>query len=275
MPFELVTKTPATLSSVTPRIEKHGDADVPAVTLGLRITASNTLLDLLAPGLLAMLYMPAEHEPEQGELPEVEQATSMPLLRVRGIDVLHLKAELLGWALAIEYGIDESSAIHLGQCKVDKLRVTPAEGGSIELALRIGTRDVDEESMGRMTMLLGHEINITLIAPVRDGAPVIDGTVDAFTRDHPEADLFAEPDPVARDATEMFAEQHGRDGDDVAGVDSDGGETDIIRGSGEDRPFPRNDAAELEAGMAESIAAAGLAPKAARRTRRAAAGAVE
>lgn len=279
MPFELATKTPATLSSVTPRIEKHGDRDVPAVTLGLRITAANTLLDLLAPGLMAMLYKPVEADPVQGELPEVEQAISMPLLRVRIIDVLHLRGELSGWALAIEYGIDESSAIHLGGCKVDKFRVTPAEGGSIELALRIGTRDVDEESMGRLTMLLGHEINITLIAPVRDSAPVIDGSVDAFAKDHPEADLFGEPDPVQQDAAAMFAEQHGQDGEggpgagdsDDVGTDSEGGEADITRG-GEAWP---GEAAELEAGMAASMAAAGLAPKAARRTRRAAAGAVE
>jgi hypothetical protein len=290
MPFELTQCTPATLSSVTPRIEKHGDADVPAVTLGLRITAANTLLDLLEPGLLAMLYKPVEVEPAQGELPEVEQATSMPLLRVRIIEELRLRGELSGWALAIEYGIDESSAIHLGQCKVDKFRVTPAEGGSIELALRIGTRDVDEESMGRLTMLLGHEINITLIAPVRDSAPVIDGSVDAFAKDHPE---FA----GGADAGDLFAEQHGGEGgagdgaasdqhagdfgqadDDSAGPGA-GSSDDAPFGEpqrGEAWPFPQDDgaadseggetdqagdAAEFEAGAKAALEKAGVAPR--------------
>ena len=272
MPFELTTKTPATLATMTPRLEKHGDKDIPAVSLGLRIKAPNTLLDVLAPGLMAMLYKPVEKpadEPEQGELPEVEAATSMPLLRTRVIETLHLRGELNGWKLGIDYGIDDDSAIHLDACKCDKFRVLELlEGGSIELAFRIGTSDVDEESMGRLTMLLGSEIMVTLIAPVR-GGPVIDGTTDAFRADHPEVDLFSEPDPVARDAGEMFAEQHGaQDGEAGPGA-----------GDSDEPQWPDagadTGAAEFEAGVQKALDDAGVAPKAARRGRRAAAGVVE
>lgn len=278
MPFELTTKTPATLATMTPRLEKHGDKDIPAVSLGLRIKAPNTLLDVLAPGLMAMLYKPVEKpadEPEQGELPEVEAATSMPLLRTRVIETLHLRGELNGWKLGIYYGIDDDSAIHLDACKCDKFRVLELlEGGRIELAFRIGTSDVDEESMGRLTMLLGSEIMVTLIAPVRNAGPVIDGTTDAFRADHPEADLFSEPDPVARDAESVFAEQHGgRDGEAGPGA-----------GDSDEPQWPEPDAngsaadtgaAEFEAGMQKALDDAGVAPKAARRGRRATAGAVE
>ena len=48
--FQLTTPTEVKLCSMTPRTEKHGDEDVSAVSLGLRIVAPNTLLDADHPG---------------------------------------------------------------------------------------------------------------------------------------------------------------------------------------------------------------------------------
>lgn len=188
MPFEL-TNTTATLTSVTPRTEVHGEEKVFAISLGLKIEGPNTLLDRLSPTLRTTLYRAAEGQPD---LPGIEAST--PMLRTRGIETLHLAGSLEGWTLEVDHGIDESAPIMLGGCKVDKFRVTPKEGGSIELLLRIGSNDIDATEAGLLCSHLSQEVSITLTAPkIAPVAPVIDGTTAAFSADHPEAgDLFAQ-----------------------------------------------------------------------------------
>ena len=85
MAFQITTPTPATLRTVTPRTELHGDEKVSAISLGLSITGPNTLLDALDGGKLRhALYMAV---PGQEDLPGVEPST--PLLRARGITPVH------------------------------------------------------------------------------------------------------------------------------------------------------------------------------------------
>ena len=46
--FQLTEMTQATIASVTPRVEKHGDDDKPAVSIKLQqIEGPNTLLDAI------------------------------------------------------------------------------------------------------------------------------------------------------------------------------------------------------------------------------------
>lgn len=49
--FALLEKTEALLTSVTPRTEVHGEDRVFAISLGVKITGPNTLLDKLTPAL--------------------------------------------------------------------------------------------------------------------------------------------------------------------------------------------------------------------------------
>lgn len=191
--FELKEPTAATVTSVTPRIEKHGEENVPAVSLGLKICGPNTLLDLLHPGLRAVLYTRPEG---QEDLPGVDQ--TLPLLRTRACEVIRVKMpDMQGWRLVIEHGIDDSSAIDLSDCKVDKVVVEPFEGGSCEVRFRVGTSDVDDTYMGHLAMKLGSETRITLLAPEPKQEP-IDGSTEAFE---------AGKDPDARD---LFLEEHGQ-----------------------------------------------------------------
>lgn len=193
--FQLLTPTAAKLHSFTPRIEKHGEENVPAVSLGLTITGPNTLLDLLQPGLREAVYKAAEG---QEALPGVEAPT--PLMRSRAMERIKLKLpEMEGWQLVIEHGIDDDSAIDLHGCKVDAFAVEPFEGGSVELRFRVGTNDVDETYMGHLAMKLGQEVSITLHAPQPKPA-AIDGSTEAFERDHPDA---------GKTAADLFEAAHG------------------------------------------------------------------
>ena len=234
MPFELLTATPAILTSVTPRTETHGDEKVFAISLGLKLTGANTLLDKLSPTLRTTLYKAVEG---QDGLPGIEEST--PLLRTRGIDMVNLAGTLEGWTITVDHGIDEHDPITLGGAKVDKFRVSPNEGGSVELLFRVGSNDIDATEAGLLCSHLSQEIMITLKAPQKP-AEAIDGTGADFLADHPEAD-----------AGDLFAAAHGQDDgpQDDDGADNEGSTTDVD-----------DDGAEFEAGAAQALAAAGVKP---------------
>ncbi len=265
MAFQITTPTPATLRTVTPRTELHGDEKVSAISLGLSIKAANTLLDALDGGKLRnALYMAV---PGQDQLPGVEPST--PLLRARGIEEVKCAGTLEGWTVRFEHGIDDDSAIVLGGSKIDRFRVIPTEGGSVELLFRVGTSDIDEGEAGALFGKLGQEVMITVTAPVvASGAPIIDGSTEAFKADHPEADLFD-------GASDQHAGDTDQADDDSAGPGA-GSSDDAPFGepqTGENWPFPQGDnadtasadaggdAAEFEAGAAAAIAKAGVAPR--------------
>lgn len=190
--FQLLTPTAAKLASITPRIEKHGDDNVPAVSMRLKLVGPNTLLDLLTPGLRAALYRAAEDQPQ---LDGVEE--SMPLLRTRAVERFSVKMpDMVGFRLVVEHGIDDDSAVDLHDVKCDKFIVEPFEGGSCEVSFRVGTSDVDETYLGRLGMKLGQEVAITLLAPEPKPEP-IDGSTEAFERET----------STETDATDLFAEQ--------------------------------------------------------------------
>lgn len=236
--FQITTPTEVKLCSMTPRTEKHGDEDVSAVSLSLRMVGPNTMLDILQPGLRDALYKAVEG---QEQLPGVEPST--PLLRSRGIESVKLTACFEGWTLAIDQGIDETTPIKLGGSKIDRFVVEPKEGGSIELTFRVGSSDIDETEAGWLFGHLGQQIVVTVAAP-EVKAPAIDGSTEAFQADHPDAGS----------AADLFAAEHGGDGSDVG--QSDAGDDD------DDQPAADDD---LEAGLRDSIDQAGLKPKRQRR----------
>lgn len=201
----------ASLASVTNRIEKHGDDDVPAVSLTLVIEAANTMLDQIDPAIRQALYKPVD---DQDQLPGVEPAT--PVLRCHSFDTVALTTSHEGWTLQVDDSLDETQPMTFGGCKVDKFKVDAKQGGSIELRFRVGTSDVDAERLGALGMHNGQSIWIKLLPP-DPKAPAIDGSTEAFKKDHP-------------DAGDMFSAQHGGpepeddgsgnpDGDDQLGRD--------------------------------------------------------
>lgn len=225
--FELTTATEALLKTFTPRTERHGDDEVSAASLGLKITGPNTLLDIVQPGVRDMLYKAAE---SQDQLPGVDPHT--PLLRAKGVETVKLAACFEGWTLKIDHGADAGDPFVIGGSRVDKFVVTPHEGGSVEIDFRVGSSDIDETEAGWLYGHQKHDITITLHAPEKP-VEAIDGTTEAFERDHPEAN-----------AEDLFAAEHGGPEDD----DSEGGEPDA--GGEQDEPKPRGrrarKAAEVE-----------------------------
>ncbi len=190
--FALLDKTEALLTSVTPRTEVHGDDRVFAISLGLKITGPNTLLDKLTPALRHMIYT-AKPDAEP-ELDGIEAST--PLLRCPGVELMNLKMSLEGWTLSIDASFDEDNPITIGGCKVDKFRISPSQGGTVDLMFRVGSNDIDQGEAGWLCSHLAREIWIVLTPPEKP-ADAIDGTGAEFAADHPDM-----PEP---DATDLFA----------------------------------------------------------------------
>lgn len=196
--FELLDRTDAQLKTFTPRVERHGEDEVSAASLGLQISAPNTILDLLSPSLRQTLYAAPEG---QTTLPGVEEST--PLLRTKVIETLKLNNCYEGWTLKIYVGIDDEDPFVIGDAKVDKFVVTPRDGGSVLLDLRVGSSDIAQEEAGWLYGKLHQDIEITLHAPVPK-ADAIDGT-----QGHPGASAPLDD----RDAGDLFTAAHGRDGE--------------------------------------------------------------
>lgn len=189
--FQIETMTEAHVATVTNRVERHGDDEVPAVSLGLEITAANTLLDIIDPKLRHALYEAVEG---QEQLPGVEAAT--PLLRCHSFEQHTLTTSHEGWTLAVDDGIDDTEPMVFGGVKVDRFKVEAKQGGTIVLRFRVGTSDVDADKLGKLAMHNGQSIWITLKAPEKK-PDLIDASSSA--KDLP---------PSGPDAGELFAAAH-------------------------------------------------------------------
>jgi hypothetical protein len=269
--LEITQFTEARLASVTNRTEKHGDEDVPAVTLAVEITTANTILDGICPGLRHALYKAVEG---QEQLPGIELST--PVLRSNVIEKVQLTTAHEGWRLQVDDGIDDTTPMDFEGVKVDKLKVDAKQGGFITLGVRLGTSDVDSERLGKLAMHNGQSIWIKLLKPEPkpEGATEATGAEIDGTKGHPGAAGASAEDLFAAAGT-SDDEEAGESvpGDDDAGqdggteVEQEGAEPDYIGSELETRltdAFEQADKdlqAELEAGMSQSIAAAGVAPK--------------
>lgn len=170
--FKIETFTEATLRSITNRVEKHGDDEKPAVSLGIELVAENTLLDAIDPTLReAMFKAKPDAEPELPGMPP-----STPILRCNSIERVTLPTKHEGWTLTVDDGIDDTDSMAFGGCKVDKFSVEPQQGGSIVLRFRVGTSDVDAERLGWLGMHNGESIWLKLTPPEKP-QEAIDGTV--------------------------------------------------------------------------------------------------
>ena len=205
--FQIPEFTEARITSITNRVEKHGDDEKPAVSLALEIEAANTILDLIDPKIREALFKRVD---DHDQLPGVEEST--PVLRCNSIDRVTLPTKHEGWTLAVDNELDESKPMKFGGVKADKFSVEPKQGGSIVLRLRVGTSDVDAQRLGWLGMHNGEAIWITLTPP-EPKPEAIDGTTGHPGASGPSAeDLFAAGGETDPGADETNPAESGTDG---------------------------------------------------------------
>jgi len=183
MLFELPNNTEAELTSFTGRVQKSGPHDVPAVSFRLKLkSVPNIILDRLSKTMRLTAYAPVEG---QEQLPGVELTT--PILRSK--DLKHWAPEvcLEGWSVIVARGITDDSALQMGSVKVDDFKIDFFEGGHVDVDFRCGTADVDEAGAGMLWALQKCKVFVMVTAP-EVPQPAIDGSTEAFQKDHPGAD---------------------------------------------------------------------------------------
>lgn len=263
--FELTDTTSLKVAKVTPRKEIHGDDNIQAISLRLSLTAENRLLDRLHPELLDMLFYDPPEVAAQLALDGVPPVKKHRRC-VAVVQPLKLDREHSGYTVTIAHGIDDESALELYGCTVNKFAVEAMEGGTVEVSWNVSSnRSITPELVGLLCAKEGEWVDARMVAPVFEEGQTIDGTTEGYERDRGIG---------GQDAGDLFSEQHGGEGQEPAdqqhagdfGQDDDGDDAQAT-GTG--------DAAAFEAGVAASMAEAGLKPKAEPRGRRPSLGVVK
>jgi hypothetical protein len=167
MNFELDQKTRLHVVNVNPRREKHGDENVTAVDLKLRLEASNDALTMFDGSLKSSLYYrsaAASDNPQPG-LDGVPAVSELPNLRFPKLGALRWDDEGTGYTLRIDHGLGGKSDLVLGDCAVNSFAIENKEGGTVILTFRLQCNKVDEKELGKLCTLIDSDIEATILAP--------------------------------------------------------------------------------------------------------------
>lgn len=165
--FELRAR-PALLSSFNPRAEKHGDEPRPAADLKFRLNLAADTLDAFDPILRRMFFCKAG---TRGDL--VDAVHDAPNLRSEKLaGPFKLRNRYAGYTLRVHFGSDDAHVV-LADCALNKLEFDPAEGGTCIVTFRLQTHP-DAQAAGRLSMLVGATVDITLEPPEGGGEIVGD-----------------------------------------------------------------------------------------------------
>jgi len=191
--FALPDWTSVFIESANPRPEKHGTEDVIAISLNLRLSDSNDILDLVSDDLREACYDRDDNEPIPG------MNDRRVTLRSEDIDGLELPmkrvATLEGATVFFDYGADgEAKPITLTKSKVDKFRAVLHKGGTSDVLFRVGSNDISAHEIGDLCSKMRQWIRIRVKPAVEIEKPDDNG-----------APLFEEPSPERQAAEAAFS----------------------------------------------------------------------
>jgi hypothetical protein len=164
--FTLLKPTFATLANLNTRIEKHGDESVSAIDISICYDAPNSVLDEFQDGMLDAFYKAAEGGDDIQVVIDGFEISAKPLLRFSQLAPIKLGTELVGHRFAIDYGIDDDTALVLPSCNIGKFTLELKEGGTVSMKFRVQTNvGLTEHIIGKLAMLIGQEVKVTMTPP--------------------------------------------------------------------------------------------------------------
>lgn len=208
MALEFHTSTAMKLHGLNVRTENHGDGLALAVDMKCSVEVPNTKLNEISPALLPMFYMAVETEEGEASLDQLPGMPSktdsqLPLLRSHELaPAIPLGVEYVGYQVTVDRGLGAKSNLVLSECKVNKLKISPKEGGTVLIEFRIQASMVSDEIVGKLSSYIKAEIHLAMSAPQKK-LEAIDGTVG-----HPGAAAAEKKDEPARtghEAGDTFA----------------------------------------------------------------------
>lgn len=199
--FEFLTPIAVQMLNVNTRKELHGEEHVQAVDLSFKADFPNTILnDIFYPGLREALYFNAAADSGQVDLEGVD--STLPNLRFSKLNGQRFtwggKDKLVGYVLRLEFGLgDDESNIELELCKVSARAVETKEGGTCTVFWKVQNASdrLDMETCGKLVLLGGEEVTMSLRAPVVYAEEKIVDMESPFLNDNPQP-LERDPDDI-------------------------------------------------------------------------------
>lgn len=187
-----VTDHLAKIVSVTNVSEKHGKDRVPAISVGLYLVGSSTLLDQFDNALRPMLYR--KPQPTPGALPLEYDDNALTELRFPFMRNLAWDRNYAGYMLRFHIGASGSEDVLLAECGLKDIRFVAQEGGSCGIGFKVTAHPNSEIDHGKIATRLQQEMIITLTPP--DVMPTL---FDQPDENDDESDPFEGSD-LAKDA---------------------------------------------------------------------------
>lgn len=194
-----LTETAALVTSVTNISEKHGNARVPAVSIGIAVTGASTLLNEFDEGLRGMFFRRPQQKP--GELSLDHDALTelrFPLLKNPSWN-----KEFAGYMLRFIIGVTGAEDVLLTDVDIKGISINPLEGGSVTISLKAHAQPQSEGDHGKIARMLQQECTLTLTPP----------DVDPSLFDRTEDD---EPAPAPKKKAKKPASDDPFEGSDLA-----------------------------------------------------------
>lgn len=155
-------KVRAKVVSVNGRQELNGEEHRLACDIGIEVNQPNRVLDKLDSRLLETFYWKNPAGAHQEELEGVERVTDYPNLRFEhlGLPVKWLE-KFEDCLFVLHHGDNASLDLKLMEAKVNEIRITPKEGGTTTLGMRIQAHP-DEGDLARLFTVLQSEVTVTV-----------------------------------------------------------------------------------------------------------------
>jgi hypothetical protein len=150
----------AKITAVTPNCELHGESPKPVCYIRFATDLTGDDLAMFHPTLRSMLFEKSSTPDLADQGSDAPTALRFPFLKTP----IHWEQELVGAACVLHYGATEKSHINLPGCIVSKFSLDPKNGGTITLCGTIASHP-DEKQMGRLGMMVGTEIPLTITPP--------------------------------------------------------------------------------------------------------------
>ncbi len=158
----------AFLENVNARSELHGEERTPAGDIKISVEVHNNTLAHFHPSLKSALYFNDSARPKDlAEQGLEERPDHLPHLRMPNLEApLKWRDEMTGGTLTVHYGIGGQSDLVFQDVRVNNFQLTPKEGGTVEISMRIQAHP-DEAQFGKLCGggLIQSQIEVSLKAP--------------------------------------------------------------------------------------------------------------
>lgn len=150
------------LASVNARAEVHGEEREPAGDVGLDAQLPNDVLNVFHPALKGLLYQfDKGRERDLADQGRAHEAGFAPDLRLPRLGLPLKWADEIANAKVTIRVPGEAKAVVLQPVKVNDFKLTPLDGGTVELHMRVQYHPTEKEA-GKLAVLVQQEVEVSL-----------------------------------------------------------------------------------------------------------------